>query len=148
MATDITSLYNNQQKRYTEAVVVTIPSVLQAGGGRSQAQPIYIQGSDPLTASVIEKDSLVTKAFINIIEAFPTGALITVEVGGVTMFTDVDGTSNGVTISTEEDNHFPEGAVVTTTVTGITGDVTTGKLSVIFDTIHASLKNGQYAANA
>jgi len=36
---NITELFNNQQKRYAEAVVVTIPSILKAGGGRSQAEP-------------------------------------------------------------------------------------------------------------
>lgn len=146
MATvNVTNLFANENKRYTEAVVVTLPSVLKSGGGRSQADPEYIQGGDALTAAVIEKDTLIKKAYINIIEAFPAGAIIDVDIAGIAMFTAVDGTVNGVVVSTEEDNHFAEKQTVTTTVTGITGDVTTGKLSIILDTIHASLKNGQYA---
>ena len=146
MATNITSRFMNQNKRYSEAVVVTVPSVLSAGGGRSQAQPLYIQGSDPLVADVIEEDTYVKKIYLNIIEAYPAGATITVAVGGVTAFTAVDGTVNGVTVSAEEDNHFSGSDAVTVTVGGITGDVVTGKLSVVLDTIHASLHNGQYAS--
>ena len=147
MATvNITARFNNQQKRYTEAVVVNIPSVLQSGGGRSQAQPIYIQGGDSLTAAVIEEDTLITKAYINIIEAFPVGALIAVDIAGTTFFTSIDGTATGLVVSATEDLHLAKGQTVTTVVSGITGDVVTGKLSIILDTIHASLKNGQYAS--
>lgn len=142
---NITELFNNQQKRYAEAVVVTIPSILKAGGGRSQAEPIYIQGGDSLTAAVIEEDTLIKKAYINIIEAFPTGALLAVDIAGTTMFTSVDGTAEGIVVSTTEDLHLANKQTVTTVVSGVTGDVTTGKLSIILDTVHASLKNGQYA---
>jgi len=146
MATiNVTNLFANENKRYSEAVVVTLPSVLKAGGGRSQAQPVYIQGGDSLTAAVIEEDTLIKKAYINIVEAFPAGALIAVDIAGTTMFTSVDGTANGIVVSTTEDLHLSKKQTVTTVVTGITGDVTTGKLSIILDTIHASLKNGQYA---
>ncbi|RLA60367.1 MAG: hypothetical protein DRQ78_09565 [Epsilonproteobacteria bacterium] len=146
MATiNVTNLFANENKRYSEAVVVTLPSILKSGGGRSQAQPEYIQGGDALTAQVVEEDTLIKKAYINIIEAFPVGALINVDIAGVNMFIGVDGTAEGVVVSTEEDNHFAEKQTVTTTVTGITGDVVTGKMSIILDTIHASLKNGQYA---
>ncbi len=141
----MTERFLNRNKRYTEAVVVTIPSVLNNGGGRSNAQPSYIQGGDSLTAQVIEKDTLITKAYINIIEAFPVGALIAVDIAGTPVFAAVDGTVAGLVVSTTVDLHLAEKQTVTTVVTGITGDVATGKAAIILDTIHASLKNGQYA---
>ncbi len=146
MATlSITELFGNKQKRYTEALVVTIPSVLKSGGGRSQAQPVYIQGGDSLTAQVIEKDTYITKAYLNIIEAFPAGALIAVDIAGSIFFTAIDGTATGVVVSAIEDLHLSEKQTVTTVITGITGDIVTGKLAIVLDTVHASLKNGKYA---
>jgi len=146
MATiNVTNRFMNENKRYTEAVVMTVPSVLQEGGGRSQAQPVYLQGGDSVTAQVIEADTLITKAYLNITEAFPAGALVAVDIAGSTMFTSIDATATGITVSTTEDLHLVNSQTITVVVTGITGDVLTGKLNVIVDTIHASLKNGQYA---
>ena len=146
MATvNITNRFLNENKRYTEAVVVTIPAVLNEGGGRTQNAPAFLQGGDSLAAQVIETDTLITKAYLNITEAFPAGALIAVDVAGTTYFTSIDGTATGVTVSTIEDSYLANKQTVTTVVSGITGDVTTGKLTIIFDTIHASLNNGQYA---
>jgi len=146
MATvNVTNLFLNENKRYTEAVVVTIPAVLKNGGGRSQAEPVYIQGSDTLAAQVIEPDTLITKAYLNITEAFPAGALINVDIAGNAYFVGADGTLNGVVVSTIEDVHMWQKQTVSITVTGITGDVLTGKAVLILDTIHASLNNGQYA---
>ena len=148
MATqDITARYLNQDKRYTEAVVVTVPAILSQGGGRSQADPVYVQGGDLLNASVIEEDTIITKAYLNIIEAFPVGAVVAVDIGGNAYFALVDGTVNGMVVSAIEDVHFEAGtSVVGVTITGITGDVLTGKLAVVLDTIHASLNNGQFAS--
>ncbi len=141
---NITALFNNQQKRYSEAVVVNLPSILKSGRGRSQAQPVYVQGGEALTAAVIEDDTLVTKAYVNVIEAFPAGATLDVDIAGTAFFTSVDLTTTGVVVSTEEDHHFAKRQTVTSVVGGVTGDVTTGRLSIILDVIHASLKNGQY----
>ena len=143
--TNITNMFMNENKRYAEAVVVTVPAVLKAGGGRSQAEPVYVQGGDVLVASVIEADTLAKKVYLNITEAFPAGATVTVTVGGVSMFAAVPGTATGVTVSATEDEHFWVKGDVEVTIGGITGDVLTGKLNVIVDALHASLKNGQYA---
>ena len=146
MATiNITNRFLNENKRYTEAVVVTVPAILNEGGGRTQAQPTYLQGGDSMTAQVIEADTLITKAYLRVIEPFPAGALIAVDIAGSTMFTSIDGTATGVTVSSIEDLYLANTQTVTVVVTGITGDITTGKLAVVLDTIHASLNNGQYA---
>ncbi len=146
MATvNVTNMFENENKRYAEAVVVTLPSVLKSGGGRSQADPIYIQGGDALTAAVVETDTLVKKAYINVIEAFPAGAIVSVDIAGTAFFSGVDLTATGITVSAFEDQYFAKKQTITTTVTGVTGDVLTGKLEIILDTIHPSLNNGQYA---
>jgi len=146
MATiDMTNRFLNQDKRYTEAVVVTVPSILKNGGGRSNALPEYLQGGDTLTARVIEPDTFISKAFVNVIEAFPAGAVADITIDGTLYFTAVDLTATGVVVSLVEDLHYWEKQNVEVVVSGITGDVLTGKLAVVFDTIHSSLKNGQYA---
>jgi len=148
---NITNRFLNENKRYTEAVVVTVPSVLKQGGGRSQALPEYVQVADALTAGVIEKDTLVTKAYLIVDEEFPTGTVATkatITIGGTTYFTGVDVDATGVTVSSEVDNLFATGGDVVVTLAGAdsaTGDITTGKLRVVVDTIHPDLKNGQYA---
>jgi len=147
MATiDITPKFLNQNKRYSEAVVVTVPSILSTGGGRSQAQPIFIQGGDALTAQVIEANTLIKKVYLNVTEAFPAGALLNVDIAGTQYFVAVDGTSASLTVSTTEDVLLKKAQTVTITVTGVTGDVTTGRAEVIFDVIHSDLTNGQFTS--
>lgn len=146
MATvNITNRFLNENKVYDEGVVVTIPSVLEQGGGRSNADPVYVQGGDSLTAQVIEKDSLIKKAYLIVDEGFPAGATLSVDVAGTAYFTGVAITSPSMVVSTVEDTLFRESQTVTCTVAGVTGDVTTGKVRIVFDTLHPLLKNGQYA---
>ena len=146
MATDITSRYLNQDKRESEDIVVTIPSVLQAGGGRSQAQPIYVQGGEALTAAVVEDDTIVQKAYLIVDEAFPAGATLDVDIAGTAMFSTVDLTATGLTVSTVEDAYFKLVQTVTSVVSGITGDVTSGKARIVLATEHPSIANGRFAA--
>jgi len=146
MATvNLTNRYLNENKRYREDVVVTLPAVLNEGGGRNQAQPEYIQGSDDLIAHVVEADTIVQKAYLIVDEAFPAGALLAVDVAGTAMFTAVDLTAVGLTASATEDLYVPKKESVEAVITGITGDVTTGKARIVLATEHPSLKNGQYA---
>jgi len=146
MATiDITAKFLNQNKRYSEAVVVTVPSVLSQGGGRSQAQPIYIQGGDALTAQVIEANTMIKHAYLIVDEAFPAGAAINVDIAGAQYFVAIDGTSTGMTVSTTENAWLAKNQTVTVSITGVTGDVTTGKARVVFDVVHPELANGQFA---
>ncbi len=146
MATvNVTNLYLNENKRYREDVVVTLPAVLKSGGGRSQADPVYVQGGDALTAAVIEADTIVQKAYLIVDEAFPTGAVLDVDIAGTAMFTSADLTATGLVVSTGEDNYFAKKQTVTSTISGVTGDITTGKARIVLATEHPSLNNGQYA---
>ena len=143
--TNITERFLNQDKRYAEDVVVTVPAVLQQGGGRSNALPVYLQGGDAVTAQVIEAGTLIKKAYLIVDEAFPTGALIQVDIAGTQYFMNGVGDTTGLTVSTEEDVWLMNSQTVTISVTGVTGDITTGKMRVVFDVAHPDLKNGQYA---
>ncbi len=142
---NITNRFLNENKRYREDVVVTLPAVLNSGGGRSQAEPQYMQGSDDHIANVIEKDTIVQKAYIIVDEVFPAGALLAVDVAGTAVFTDVDLTATGLTVSATEDLYVPNKENVEAVITGIVGDITTGKARVVLATEHPDLKNGQYA---
>ena len=142
---NITNKFLNDNKRYSEAVVVTVPSILTQGGGRSNADPIYIQGGEALTAQVVEADTIITKAYLIIDEAFPASAVINVDIAGTQYFVAADGTTTGMVVSTEEDNYLANSQTVTVSVAGITGDVTTGKARLVLATVHPTLKNGQYA---
>ncbi len=145
MATDVTQRFLNQDKREQEAVVMTIPAILKEGGGRTQSSPTYLQGGEALTAQVIEEDTIVTKAYIVVDEAFPTGALLNVNIAGTDFFIGVDGTATGLTVSTTEDQLFANPQTITVSIAGITGDITTGKARVLLETMHGSIRNGRYA---
>jgi len=145
-STDITNRFLNQDKRYDEAVVVTVPAILSQGGGRSQAQPIYLQGGESVKAGVIEPDTIITGAFLIVDEAFPAGATVSVDIAGTSYFGSVDVTGTGMTVSTETNNFLAKSQTLVVVVSGVAGDITTGKLRVVLDTIHPSLKNGQFAS--
>jgi len=137
MATvNLTNRYLNENKRYREDVVVTLPAVLNEGGGRNQSLPEYIQGSDDLIAHVVEADTIVQKAYLIVDEAFPAGALLAVDVAGTAMFTAVDLTAVGLTASATEDLYVPNKESVEAVITGIVGDVTTGKARIVLATEH------------
>ena len=146
MATiDITSRFLNQNKVEAEGLVVTVPAILQTGGGRSNAQPTYIQGGDALTASIISEDTLIKGAYLQIDEAFPTGAEINVDIAGTQYFVATAGDATGFSVSTETNNFLANPQTVTISITGVTGDVTTGKARVMLDVFHPNIKNGQFA---
>ena len=149
MATiDITSRFTNQDKREAELVVVTLPAILKAGGGRSQAQPVFIQGGDAHTASVVEDDSILTKMYVIIDEAFPTGAEIAIDIAGTNYApTAIPADVVGMTVSSVEDKLYSNAQSVTLVINGVTGDVTTGKARIVMAMEHPSIANGRYAAH-
>lgn len=133
-------------KRYREDVVVTLPAVLNVGGGRANALPTYVQGGDDHTASVVEADTIVQKAYLIVDEAFAATATVTVKIGATEVFAGTTAiTSTGIQVSATEDLLVTAKSDVTITVGTLTGDVTTGKLRVVLACDHPSLNNGQYA---
>ena len=147
MATvNLTNRYNNQDKRFAESVVMTIPSQLEDGGARLSTPPVYVQYDDALTAAVVEPDTIIKTAYLVIDEAFPAGSTIDVDIAGTAYFTAVDVTSSGLTVSTTSNTFLKNGQTITVSIKGGTGNVTAGVARIVLDTVSPSLKNGNYAA--
>jgi len=143
---NITNRYNNMDKRYAEAVVVSLPSQLEEGGVRLSTPPVQAQFGDALVAAVIEPDTIIKKAYLIVDEAFPAGALLAVDVAGIAYFAGADLTVTGLVVSTVEDEYFKVGQTVTSAITGGTGDIVGGSARIVLDTDSPTLKNGNYAA--
>ena len=145
MSTDVTNRFLNQDKRYEEAVVMTVPAILKEGGGRANVLPTYLQGGESVKASVVEADTIIPKAYLIVDEAFPALAVLAVDIAGTAYFTGADLTVAGITVSAIEDKHFVNKQTIVATVGGVTGDIMQGKYRIVLSTIHPSLNNGQYA---
>jgi phage tail sheath gpL-like len=90
---------------------------------------------------------LIKHAYLQIDEAFPTGAVINVDIAGTQYFVAVPADVTGFTVSSETNNFLLNPQTVTISITGVTGDVTTGKARVMFDVFHPNIKNGQFAVS-
>lgn len=146
---NITGQFLNKDKREHEALVVTVPAVIEPASGRTNAAPKYIQANDTLTASVVTANSILGKSYLVIEEAFPAGTTITVTGYGATLFTAVVGTATGITTSTAVDKLATAGGDVVVSILNATpGDILTGKVRVVLDTIPYNVKNGRYSVNA
>ena len=145
MATSITDKFLNQDKRETEALTVTLPAILDEGGGRNQSAPTYAQFGEPYVASVAPKESILGKSYLIVEEAFANTATVTVSINGVDIFTDIVIATAGLTISTVEDELFLLGGDVVITLGTLTGDATVGKLKVVNNYTPYTIKNGRYS---
>ena len=146
--TNITSKYLNQDKRESEAVTVTLPAVSNVGGGRTQQPITYNQFGEDYVSYTIPKNTILKKFYLIVEEAFPASAEVAVTVNGVAAFSAVALDVTGLTTSTSEDFLADSNATVNITVTGGTGDITTGILRVVTDIVSYSEKNGRYASYA
>jgi hypothetical protein len=142
---NITNRYNNQDKRYAEAVVMTVPTLLEEGGVRLSTPPVYLQYGDAVTSATVEADTIIKGAYLVIDEALPAGSLVNVDIAGTSYFVGVDGTVEGLTVSAESDNLLKNGQTITVSVTGGSGDITSGLFRVVLDVVTPSLKNGNYS---
>ena len=147
MATvNITGQFLNKEKRSHDTIVVTVPSVLVPTSGRTNAAPQYIQANDVMSAAVVEAGSVLTKAYLIIDEAFPTGTTITVTGYGQTLFTAVVATATGLTVSSVVDKYLAAGGSLTVAVLNASaGNIVTGKVRLVVDTISPLIKTGSYA---
>ncbi len=143
---NLTNRYNNQDKRFSESVAMTIPAQLEDGGVRLSTPPVYAQYGDAYTAAIVEPDTIIKGAYLVIDEAFPSGATVDVDIAGTAYFTGVAADATGLTVSTETNNFLKNGQTITVSFSGGTGDITEGLARVILDTVSPSLKNGNYAA--
>jgi len=144
----IQNRFNNQDKRYAEAIVMTCPAMYEEGGQRAGTPPKYVTSGDSYTAQIVEPGTIVKKAYLVIDEAFPTGATISVDVAGNTFFSDAPADAKGITVSTLEDVHLANKQTISVMiVNGTEGTVIQeGVARVVFDTVSINLKNGNYSA--
>jgi hypothetical protein len=147
MAVSITGKFLNQDKREYEALTVTLPSVLNPGGGRLNTPPEYVQYGETYVASVTPAKAIGGKTYLLVEEAFPTGATATITVDGQAVFTDVAVDATGLTTSSVEDFLMQTGGDVNVTIGHATetGDVVTGELKVVTNYVPYTVKNGRYS---
>jgi hypothetical protein len=145
---NVTNRFLNQDKRYSEAVVMTCPAIIDEGSQRANIGPTYITSGDAWTAQTIESDTIIQKVYLIIDEAFPANTTISVDIAGTAYLTDVDGSVEDMTTSTTEDVLIKNPQTITVgVVNGPAGtEIQTGVARVVIETVHPSLKNGQYAA--
>lgn len=147
MAISITEQFLNRDKREQEALTVTLPAVLDAGGGRTRALPSYAQLGEDYIARVVAASTIATKCYLVVEEAFPADTLATVLVGGVAVFTDAPVDALGMTVSTVEDISSMGGGEVSITLSGTGTEVTAGKLKVAMSVLSYNTLNGRYTVN-
>ena len=145
MAVSITGKFLNQDKREYEALTVTLPSVLNPGGGRLNTAPEYVQYGEAYVASVTPAKAIGGKTYLLVEEAFPTGTTATITVDGNAVFTDVAVDATGLTVSTTEDFFMELGGDVSITLGGGTGNVVSGELKVVTNYVPFTVKNGRYS---
>lgn len=145
MATSITAKFLNQDKRETEALTVTLPSILEEGGGRLQSAPTYAQFGEDYIAAVAPKESVLGKSYLLVEEAFEATATATVTINGIALFTDAPVSATGLVTSTVEDELLLAGGDVVITLGTLTGDATVGKLKVVTNYTPYTIKNGRYS---
>ena len=145
---DVSNRFLNRDKREAEAVVMTCPAIVDEGSQRTNIGPTYIKSGDAWTAQIIERDTIIKKVYIIIDETFPTNTMLSVDIAGTAYLTDVDGAAEGLTVSTTEDVLIKNPQTITVgVVNGPAGsEITSGVARVVVDTVHPTLRNGQYAA--
>jgi len=146
---NVTNRFNNQDKRYSESVVMTCPAQLDEGGQRVSTPPTYIKSGDAWTSATVSPGTIIKRVYLIIDEAFPAGTTLSVDIAGTAYFTDVDGAATGITVSTTEDVYLKLGQTITTgVINGTTGsEIASGVCRVVLDVVSPNLKNGQYAAS-
>jgi len=96
----ITDFYLNNQKRFTESAVMTVPARLGGGDTRLGTGPRFIDPADTYQAYCLPKNSLVREFYVYVREAFEAGttASVTTIVGGEVLVTDVDVATEGLLV--------------------------------------------------
>ncbi len=144
MGKSITHLFLNSAKREAEAVAVTLPAILNEGGGRNNVDPEYAVGGVDYTAAVVPAESISGRCYLLVEEAFAAGTTVTVKVGGLETHSAAAVSAAGVTVSSRTDQLFVTGGDVVITLSGTTNH-TVGKLKVIMDYVPYNVKNGRFS---
>ena len=137
MAVDISKLNLNDQKRAGLAQSVNLKGELNSTE--------FAQFAETYVANVIPEDCILAETYLVVETPMPTGALATVEVNGVEVFDAVAVDVAGAQRSTVGLGiNLGEADSVSIVISGGTGDITTGDISVVTRTIEWKQVNGKY----
>jgi len=137
MAVDISKLNLNDQKRAGLAQSVNLKGELNSTE--------FAQFAETYVANVIPEDCILAETYLVVETPMPTGALATVEVNGVQVFDAVAVDAVGAQRSTVGLGiNLGSADAVSIVISGGTGDITTGDISVVTRTIEWKQVNGKY----
>jgi len=141
-----TDLFLNNQKRFTEAAVATVPARLSEGDHRLGTGPQFIDPADTYVSYSIPKQAIVRKFNLYVREPFESGTTVSVETiaDGTPLFADVavDAVSNVLSTVTDELFTTTDGFKFTFNQTSNVGVV-----QVIADYTTIDEKSGKYTAS-
>jgi hypothetical protein len=143
----IADLYLNRQKRFTEALVATVPAKLNDGNKRLQTPAEFVQAADDYQMFVIPKNAIVKNFYLYVREAFNAGTTLTVTTvnGAQAVFTGADLATEGLLVSALVD-------LLNTEVDALnfkfSQDVTQGVVQVVADFVSIDEKSGKYTESA
>ena len=147
----VTDLYLNNQKRFTESAVMTVPAKLSEGDARLGTGPQYIDPADNYQAYCLPKMSLVREFYIYVREAFASGTVAT-----VTTIVDGEAIVSTMAVDVAEQlllatpSGLPDGALfeeVDGFDVSFNQTSTTGALQVIAKYTAVDEKTGKYVAS-
>ncbi len=145
MATqNISALFENNLRRISEVGVGTLCAQISTDGDRLGQGAIYAQGGDDHYIYTIPADSVATKFYFIVDEAFDAGttaAISTIQGTPVALVAALDLATEGPTVSLIVDQYFDvtDGFNIVLSQT-----VTKGKVRVIAEFISGSTNNGIY----
>jgi len=145
MATNISKLFQNNEKRDALVQVVNLQGQLSP---LTDGSPQFAQFAEPYYARVVPSDCLIAETYLIVETPMPTGALATVTVNGVSVFTDAPVDAKGAqrsTIGLGISFNAPDDVVIT--ITGGTGDILEGDIYVATRTIEWKQTNGKYTTS-
>ena len=144
--TSISELNLNNQQRDSAALAVNLKAVKTPAGPNGPI--VYNQFGEDYIATVIPANCILAETYLVTEHAMPAGALATVSINGTEVFgavpVDVVGAQRsavglGITFDGADD--------VIITITGGTGDITTGDITVVTRTLEWKTVNGSYVVD-
>lgn len=141
---NLSARFENNLRKTSEVGVAVVPGVLDVGSDRLSSTPEYAVAADTYTVYTIPKDSIVSKFYFIVDEAFDaaTTAEITTIAGTPTeLVAALDCATEGASVSAVVDQYFDatDGFSVT-----FSQDVTKGKLRIAAEFISLSTNDGTY----
>ena len=141
---NLSSQFENNLRRVSEVGVAAFPAKISVNGDRLGQADEFAKKGDLHQVYTIPADSIATKFYLVVDEAFDTGAKVTLKtIAGTpkTIMADADIATVGAVVCTLKDAYFA-GADGISAVFSV--DVTKGSFRVVAEFISCSTNNGIY----